>query len=87
MQSAPQSMILVLEPDLVPVTEPPASGLLATVSMTGVGMVRETLAAELEPLTLTAFTVQSYVDPAVRPVSVADVPVTETMIVPPRETV
>ena len=58
-QSVPQSMIFVVEPDLAPVTAPPVLRFLATVSVTEVGMVRELLvAAELLPLTLTAVTVQ-----------------------------
>ena len=77
-------MILTVEPDLDPVTAPPTPGLLTTLSVTVVGMVRETLAAELVPLTLTAATVQVYADPAVRPVTAADVP--ETTMVPPPET-
>ena len=83
-QSVPQSMILEVEPDSEPVTAPPALGFLATVSVTAVGIVREALAVELVPLTLTAATVQVYAEPAVRPVTEAEVP--ETTMVPSPET-
>ena len=77
-------MILAVAPDSEPVTEPPGPGLLETVSVATFGIVRETLAAELAPLTLNAATVQVYADPAVRPVTTAEVP--ETTMVPPPET-